>query len=90
MPKPRFLKMKIKDAGIGTFTDVATVSQTATVYDALSVFVERRVSALPVVDDDGTLHSITVRNEYITRQNKCTSLPSVSFSRQGGCPVFQI
>uniref|UniRef100_A0A8C1RLP1 Protein kinase, AMP-activated, gamma 3a non-catalytic subunit n=1 Tax=Cyprinus carpio TaxID=7962 RepID=A0A8C1RLP1_CYPCA len=52
VPKPCFLTMQIKDAGIGTFTNVATVSQTATVYDALSVFVERRVSALPVVDDD--------------------------------------
>lgn len=48
--------MKIEDAGIGTFTDIATVPQTATVYDALSVFVDRRVSALPVVDENGTLH----------------------------------
>ncbi|XP_051749992.1 5'-AMP-activated protein kinase subunit gamma-1 isoform X3 [Ctenopharyngodon idella] len=65
VPKPRFLKMQIKDAGIGTFTDIATVSQTATVYDALSVFVERRVSALPVVDDDGKVVALYSRFDVI-------------------------
>ncbi|XP_043096629.1 5'-AMP-activated protein kinase subunit gamma-3 isoform X5 [Puntigrus tetrazona] len=65
VPKPRFLKKQIKDAGIGTFSDVATVSQTATVYDALSVFVERRVSALPVVDDDGKVVALYSRFDVI-------------------------
>lgn len=65
VPKPRFLKMQIKEAGIGTFRDVATVSQTATVYDALSVFVERRVSALPVVDDDGKVVALYSRFDVI-------------------------
>uniref|UniRef100_A0A671QTS7 5'-AMP-activated protein kinase subunit gamma-1-like n=1 Tax=Sinocyclocheilus anshuiensis TaxID=1608454 RepID=A0A671QTS7_9TELE len=65
VPKPCFLKMQVKDAGIGTFTDVATVSQTATVYDALSVFVERRVSALPVVDDDGKVVALYSRFDVI-------------------------
>uniref|UniRef100_A0A8C1XEC4 Protein kinase, AMP-activated, gamma 3a non-catalytic subunit n=2 Tax=Cyprinus carpio TaxID=7962 RepID=A0A8C1XEC4_CYPCA len=65
VPKPRFLKMQIKDAGIGTFSDVATVSQMATVYDALSVFVERRVSALPVVDDDGKVVALYSRFDVI-------------------------
>ena len=54
IPKPRFLQKTIREVGIGTFQNVATVLQTATVYDALSVFVERRVSALPVVDEQGT------------------------------------
>uniref|UniRef100_A0A671M3D4 5'-AMP-activated protein kinase subunit gamma-1-like n=1 Tax=Sinocyclocheilus anshuiensis TaxID=1608454 RepID=A0A671M3D4_9TELE len=65
VPKPRSLKMQIQDAGIGTFTDVATVSQTATVYDALSVFVERHVSALPVVDDDGKVVALYSRFDVI-------------------------
>ncbi|XP_059409533.1 5'-AMP-activated protein kinase subunit gamma-1 isoform X2 [Carassius carassius] len=65
VPKPCFLKMQIKDAGIGTFSDVATVSQTATVYDALSVFVERRVSALPVVDDSGKVVALYSRFDVI-------------------------
>ncbi|KAF5893225.1 5'-AMP-activated protein kinase subunit gamma-1-like isoform X2 [Clarias magur] len=48
IPTPRFLQRKIKEAGVGTFRNIATIQQTATVYDALSIFVERRVSALPV------------------------------------------
>ncbi|KAG2459620.1 CNPD1 protein, partial [Polypterus senegalus] len=54
IPKPRFLQKTINDLGIGTFQNVATVQENATVYEALSIFVERRVSALPVVNEEGT------------------------------------
>ncbi|XP_072513384.1 5'-AMP-activated protein kinase subunit gamma-1 isoform X2 [Salminus brasiliensis] len=64
-PKPRFLQRKIRDAGVGTFRDIATVQQTATVYDALSIFVERRVSALPVVDEDGKVVALYSRFDVI-------------------------
>ncbi|KAI5090214.1 5'-AMP-activated protein kinase subunit gamma-1 isoform X2 [Silurus meridionalis] len=57
IPKPRFLQRKIEEAGVGTFRDIATVQETASVYDALSTFVERRVSALPVVDENGNKFS---------------------------------
>lgn len=53
VPKPAFVGKQIQELGIGTFRNIATVRQTATLYDAFSVFVERRVSALPVVDDQG-------------------------------------
>lgn len=53
IPKPRFLQKRIQDVEIGTFKRIATVQETATVYEALSVFVERRVSALPVVNEQG-------------------------------------
>ncbi|XP_065110244.1 5'-AMP-activated protein kinase subunit gamma-1 isoform X2 [Paramisgurnus dabryanus] len=65
IPKPYFLQKKIKDAGIGTFRDIATVQQTATVYDALSVFVDRRVSALPVVDENGRVVALYSRFDVI-------------------------
>lgn len=55
VPKPCFMQKTIQDVGIGTFRNIATVQQTASVYDALSVFVERRVSALPVVNEQGGL-----------------------------------
>uniref|UniRef100_A0A672G269 Protein kinase, AMP-activated, gamma 3a non-catalytic subunit n=1 Tax=Salarias fasciatus TaxID=181472 RepID=A0A672G269_SALFA len=44
--QPAFVRRQIQELGIGTFRDIATVQQTASVYDALSIFVERRVSAL--------------------------------------------
>ncbi|XP_030635445.1 5'-AMP-activated protein kinase subunit gamma-2 isoform X1 [Chanos chanos] len=65
VPKPGFLQKKIKDVGIGTFKNIATVSQNATVYDALSVFVERRVSALPVVDEGGKVVALYSRFDVI-------------------------
>lgn len=55
VPRPAFIGRPIQELGIGTFRNVATVQQTATLYDALSIFVERRVSALPVVDEQGML-----------------------------------
>lgn len=56
IPKPRFLQKRISEVEIGTFRQIATVQETASVYDALTIFVERRVSALPVVNEQGTLN----------------------------------
>lgn len=53
IPKPRFLQRRINEVGIGTFREIATVQESASVYDALTIFVERRVSALPVVNEEG-------------------------------------
>lgn len=60
IPKPAFTGKQIQDLAIGTFTNIATVQQTATLYDALSIFVERRVSALPVVDEQGARASFVI------------------------------
>ncbi|XP_056156877.1 5'-AMP-activated protein kinase subunit gamma-1 [Lampris incognitus] len=65
VPKPRFTQRQIQELGIGTFRNIATVQQTATVYDALSVFVERRVSALPVVDEGGKVVALYSRFDVI-------------------------
>lgn len=54
IPKPRFLQKQIGEVAIGTFRQIATVHESASVHDALMIFVERRVSALPVVNDEGT------------------------------------
>uniref|UniRef100_A0A663N037 Protein kinase AMP-activated non-catalytic subunit gamma 3 n=1 Tax=Athene cunicularia TaxID=194338 RepID=A0A663N037_ATHCN len=54
IPKPRFLKKTVQELCVGTFRDVAVVPETAPVYTALEIFVDRRVSALPVINDAGT------------------------------------
>ncbi|XP_015490268.1 5'-AMP-activated protein kinase subunit gamma-3 isoform X4 [Parus major] len=51
IPKPRFLKKTVQELCIGTFHDLAVVPETAPVYTALEIFVDRRVSALPVIND---------------------------------------
>lgn len=58
VPKPRFLQRQIGEVAIGTFRQVATVQESASVHDALVIFVERRVSALPVVNDEGTINLV--------------------------------
>ncbi|XP_030237845.1 5'-AMP-activated protein kinase subunit gamma-3b isoform X1 [Gadus morhua] len=65
LPKPRFLQKRIQEVAIGTFKEIATVLISATVYDALSVFVERRVSALPVVDQKGKVVALYSRFDVI-------------------------
>ncbi|XP_062390970.1 5'-AMP-activated protein kinase subunit gamma-3b isoform X2 [Sardina pilchardus] len=65
IPKPRFLQKRIEEVGIGTFKEIATVQESATVHDALSIFVERRVSALPVVNEQGKVVALYSRFDVI-------------------------
>ncbi|KAM7406949.1 hypothetical protein PAMA_002924 [Pampus argenteus] len=65
IPKPRFLQKQICEVGIGTFKEIATVQESASVYDALTVFVERRVSALPVVNEQGKVVALYSRFDVI-------------------------
>lgn len=53
MPKPSFLNQTIEELNIGTFRNIAVVRADTPLYTALGIFVEQRVSALPVVDDKG-------------------------------------
>ncbi|KAJ8352746.1 hypothetical protein SKAU_G00242220 [Synaphobranchus kaupii] len=65
IPKPRFLQKEIGDTAIGTFKKIAMVQETASVYDALTIFVERRVSALPVVNEKGKVVGLYARFDVI-------------------------
>uniref|UniRef100_A0A8D3AB71 CBS domain-containing protein n=1 Tax=Scophthalmus maximus TaxID=52904 RepID=A0A8D3AB71_SCOMX len=65
IPKPRFLQKRINEVSIGTFKQIATVQESASVYDALTIFVERRVSALPVVNEQGKVVALYSRFDVI-------------------------
>ncbi|XP_060944601.1 5'-AMP-activated protein kinase subunit gamma-3b isoform X1 [Limanda limanda] len=65
IPKPRFLQKRISEVSIGTFKEIATVQELASVYDALTIFVERRVSALPVVNEQGKVVALYSRFDVI-------------------------
>ncbi|KAM9709672.1 5'-AMP-activated protein kinase subunit gamma-3b [Menidia menidia] len=65
IPKPRFLQRPISEVPIGTFRRIATVQESDSVYDALTVFVERRVSALPVVNQQGKVVALYSRFDVI-------------------------
>lgn len=53
MPKPAFMKHTLRELGIGTYRDIAFIHPNTPIIKALNIFVERRVSALPVVDGCG-------------------------------------
>uniref|UniRef100_A0A3Q3JUI2 CBS domain-containing protein n=1 Tax=Monopterus albus TaxID=43700 RepID=A0A3Q3JUI2_MONAL len=65
IPKPRFLQKQISEVAIGTFKEIATVQESASVYEALTIFVERRVSALPVVNEQGKVVALYSRFDVI-------------------------
>ncbi|KAK7880528.1 hypothetical protein WMY93_032830 [Mugilogobius chulae] len=65
LPRPGFLDRSVLDLGIGTFSDLAVVLDSDSLFWALSVFVQRRVSALPVVDHLGRVVGLYSRFDVI-------------------------
>ncbi|XP_003464082.3 5'-AMP-activated protein kinase subunit gamma-3 isoform X2 [Cavia porcellus] len=65
LPRPSFLYRTIQDLGIGTFRDLAVVLETAPILTALDIFVDRRVSALPVVNESGQVVGLYSRFDVI-------------------------
>lgn len=65
MPKPAFMKQTLGELGIGTYHDIAFIHPDTPIIKALNIFVERRVSALPVVDDSGENHNqLTINRAF--------------------------
>lgn len=65
MPKPSFISQSLQELGIGTYKDIAVVSPSTPIIKALGIFVERRVSALPVVDEDGKVVDVYSKFDVI-------------------------
>ncbi|XP_076146906.1 5'-AMP-activated protein kinase subunit gamma-2a isoform X1 [Alosa pseudoharengus] len=65
MPKPAFMKQTLGQLGIGTYRDIAFIHPDTPIIKALSLFVERRVSALPVVDESGKVVDIYSKFDVI-------------------------
>ena len=72
MKMPSYMKRtlaELKNAGarIGTYGDIHTVRQDTPVIKALHMFVENRVSALPIVDDKNRVIDIYAKFDVIVR-----------------------
>ncbi|KAJ1183864.1 hypothetical protein NDU88_000674 [Pleurodeles waltl] len=65
IPKPRFFQQTIEQLGIGTFRDLAMIHENAPVFAALEIFVDRRVSALPVINEAGKVVGLYSRFDVI-------------------------
>ncbi|KAJ8671899.1 hypothetical protein QAD02_003158, partial [Eretmocerus hayati] len=65
LPKPSFLTKTLDELGIGTYENIETATEETPVIVALRKFVERRVSALPVIDVSGRLVNIYSKFDVI-------------------------
>ncbi|GFS03786.1 5'-AMP-activated protein kinase subunit gamma-1 [Elysia marginata] len=90
LPKPLFMDKPLRDLGIGTFKNVITATAETPLIEALNMFVEHRISALPVVDDSGQVTSIYAKFDVInlaadkSYNNLDITLGEAIKQRQGG------
>ncbi|KAI4885492.1 hypothetical protein NFI96_033707, partial [Prochilodus magdalenae] len=72
MPKPAFMKRTLGELGIGTYSNIAFIHPDTPIIKALNIFVERRVSALPVVDVTGKVVDIYSKFDVINLASEKT------------------
>ncbi|XP_076328385.1 5'-AMP-activated protein kinase subunit gamma-1-like isoform X2 [Tachypleus tridentatus] len=65
LPKPSYLNQTLQDLQIGTYTNIAAAREDTPVIVALNQFIERRVSALPVVNEHGRVVDIYAKFDVI-------------------------
>ncbi|CAL1265511.1 unnamed protein product [Larinioides sclopetarius] len=65
LPHPSYMNSTLGELKIGTYDKIATVKTSTPVISALNEFVDRRVSALPVVDDSGKVVDIYAKFDVI-------------------------
>lgn len=59
------MQKKLRELKIGTYDNIETANEDTTIINALYSFVERRVSALPMVDSEGRLTDIYAKFDVI-------------------------
>ncbi|KAK6617445.1 5'-AMP-activated protein kinase subunit gamma-2 [Polyplax serrata] len=65
LPKPSYMNKTLGELRIGTFEGIETATEDTSIILALKKFVERRVSALPMIDSEGKLVDIFAKFDVI-------------------------
>lgn len=65
LPKPSFMSKTLAELKIGTYENIETASEDTTIIIALKQFIERRISALPIIDPEGRLIDIYAKFDVI-------------------------
>lgn len=65
LPLSRNLDKPIRELDLGTYDNIATTTMNTPLIDALHAFNERRVSALPVVDEQGKVVDVYAKFDVI-------------------------
>ncbi len=79
LPKPAYLNESIGDLGIGTFDNIEVAKPETPIIEALNKFVKKRISALPIVDEEGKLVDIYAKFDVIVSKLNffCLSVSSL-------------
>uniref|UniRef100_A0A1I7VKE5 5'-AMP-activated protein kinase subunit gamma-1-like n=1 Tax=Loa loa TaxID=7209 RepID=A0A1I7VKE5_LOALO len=65
LPRPSFMEKTPLELGIGTWNNVLTVTQNTALIDIMDIFLSKRVSALPVLDDNAKVVDIYAKFDAI-------------------------
>lgn len=65
LPKPSFMSKTLAELKIGTYENIETATEDTTIIVALKQFIERRISALPIIDPEGRLIDIYAKFDVI-------------------------
>lgn len=65
LPKPSFMHKTLQELGIGTYENLITATPDTPLIKALNMFVEHRISALPLVNSDGKVVNIYAKFDVI-------------------------
>lgn len=75
LPVPEFMNEQLQNLPIATMVNVISVGMDWLLYRVLTVFIEHRVSALPVVDEQGCLVDIYAKFDVIVSGKFNISMP---------------
>jgi len=65
IPEPKFMTQTIEELKLGTYDDVATATPNTTLITAINMFVNRRISALPIIDSENRVIDIYAKFDVI-------------------------
>jgi 5'-AMP-activated protein kinase regulatory gamma subunit len=65
LPKPAYMDKTPKELGIGSWGEISTISKDTLLIDALKIFLQKRVSALPLLDSEGRVVDIYAKFDAI-------------------------
>lgn len=65
LPKPSYMQKTLREIRIGSYDNIEIATEDTSIISALVKFVDRRVSALPMVDAEGRLRDIYAKFDVI-------------------------
>ncbi|KAL1383356.1 hypothetical protein pipiens_003370 [Culex pipiens pipiens] len=65
LPKPSYMQKTLREIRIGSYDNIEIATEDTSIITALGKFVDRRVSALPMVDAEGRLRDIYAKFDVI-------------------------